>query len=74
MSRVRKCVLCAGTGKIATMRSWFVDDGFLRSKCPICVGTGRSNHRPAREWIEAQRRFRVLALSAPSGTQDRTEP
>lgn len=64
MTKLTKCANCAGDGFVVLMRSWFPADGFRRSKCGICGGTGFSSYRPSPEIVRAQLRLRRLAIDA----------
>lgn len=55
----KACVYCAGTGFMFMANSAFTDDGYSRSKCSICGGTGESNYRPMREMVAFQRTARI---------------
>lgn len=56
----RDCAMCQGSGKLVLMRSWFTSDGFRFGKCGVCSGTGKSNYRPAPEFVASQKRIREI--------------
>lgn len=45
MSGKQSCVTCGGTGWQWLMRSWFLQDGYYRTRCGICSGSGVSGYR-----------------------------
>lgn len=59
MSASPACRICAGTGKLVLMRSWFRTDGLRHERCGICAGTGISSYRSGSYEVE-QRRFRAI--------------
>ncbi|WP_156330353.1 hypothetical protein [Bosea vaviloviae] len=64
MSAVKKqsCRLCAGSGQMVVMRSWFHADGYRRIRCGICHGSGESSYRPGAEWVRSQSALRAKAV------------
>jgi hypothetical protein len=52
---MKGCTLCEGFGFLYLMNSWFALDGYSKSRCGICSGTGKSSHRPSREYINQAR-------------------
>lgn len=69
-----ECVLCAGTGKVVLMRSWFRADGFKRASCAICGGSGRSSTKPANSYVRAQADLRTLADAHKNPLQGEIAP
>lgn len=58
----QSCRLCAGTGHLVVMRSWFHTDGYRRIRCGICSGSGESSYRPGADWVRAQSALRAKAV------------
>lgn len=55
------CKLCGGTGRLVLAKSWVRADGFRRTRCGICKGTGSSSYRPDPQWVREQRKLRCIA-------------
>lgn len=54
------CKLCLGHGKLLSMRSWFLADGFYVSQsCWHCGGTGLAKGNPEMIREYRQREFRA---------------
>lgn len=54
------CRTCGGTGKIFTANSWFPADGYRRTQCGICAGSGFSNYHDDPEYVRWQAERRAL--------------
>lgn len=59
----KKCATCGGTGSILSHRSWFTADGFKRSRCPICSGTGLSSYQPEPGYARFQSNARTWVIN-----------
>lgn len=66
-----KCALCAGTGTLWAMRSWFPADGVRKFECAVCAGTGASAYRPEPGVLRDAARLREIAppLTPPNPTR-----
>lgn len=65
--RTADCRLCEGAGYLYLMNSWFSSDGYRRSRCGICGGSGKSNYKPGAEYISSTKRLRRAAIAKAEG-------
>lgn len=56
-----KCANCGGTGQFVLMKSWFLSDGFRKTRCGICAGSGFSSFQPDAEAARFQAKIRALS-------------
>lgn len=63
MPETNKCRTCGGTGEILSMRSWFKSDGYARSRCGICAGSGQSSYQPDTAYARFQATARLECSS-----------
>lgn len=61
----RQCAHCAGTGWWLLDNSWFPSDGFRRTRCQVCKGSGQSNSYADETWTRHQRERRAQAPTLP---------
>lgn len=64
------CRTCGGTGWQWLLRTWFRGDGYRKSRCGVCGGTGKSNYRDDPAFIRGQAEIRralgnVCLLTTP---------
>lgn len=65
----RRCRTCGGTGRIWSLRSWYRADGFTRSRCGYCEGTGFSTYPgPDARYV----RFQAEAREATIRVQEKS--
>jgi hypothetical protein len=60
--RMARCRLCGATGALWLNRSWFASDGYIRTVCWLCEGSGRTrtNWAADREMVSRQKQKRAL--------------
>lgn len=76
-TRMARCKLCDGSGKVLLMNSWFVTDGYRRERCGICGGTGESAYLPPDVAYQRIARERVAewgALKPPLHIAEKLAP
>jgi hypothetical protein len=59
-----RCKTCGGTGRIYSHSSWFAVDGYRRSICSICSGTGFSAYADDAHYARFQSEARAARLAA----------
>jgi len=54
----KQCKTCGGTGLVYEAKTWFTADGYRRSRCGICKGSGESEYQPNSDYARWQKERR----------------